>query len=276
MSDAWDAGFLARSPLFAPLAAAAAPLTACPDWPTPVTLNALADRRAPIFTRGGKPLRFVAQGPRPRHFAERYEPRIYLTGAVQTRAASWHDLFNALVWLTFPTTKASLNALHYEASRAHATKTRQPNRSPTQDLATLFDEGGAIVAASAPALLHHVRQQAWKRLFWEARTETRQALRVYLFGHALYEKLLAPYVGLTAKALLLEVEPGFFGTPLAAQLETLDARAARFFTNVDGLRPARALAPLPVLGVPGVFPANDVEAFYDDAEYFRPVRRGRA
>lgn len=276
MSDVWDPDFLARSPLFAPLTAAATPLVTCTDWPTPATLNALADRRAPIFTRGGKPLRFVAQGPRPRHFAERYEPRIYLTGAVQTRAACWHDVFNALVWLTFPATKASLNALHYEAQRAHATKTRQPNRSPSQDLATLFDEGGAIVAASAPALLHLVRQQAWKQLFWEARAEARQALRVYLFGHALYEKLLAPYVGLTAKALLLAVEPSFLEAPLAAQIEALDARAAGFFTNVNDLRPARALVPLPVLGVPGVFPGNDVEAFYDDTEYFRPVRRGRA
>ncbi|HQX67511.1 MAG TPA: DUF3025 domain-containing protein, partial [Ottowia sp.] len=30
--------------------------------------------------------------------------------------------------------------------------------------------------------------------------------------------------------------------------------------------------PLPLLGVPGWWPANQAPAFYDDAEVFRPLR----
>jgi hypothetical protein len=38
---------------------------------------------------------------------------------------------------------------------------------------------------------------------------------------------------------------------------------------------SRDFAPLPVLGVPGWWPANESMAFYDDASVFRPGRRGR-
>jgi len=48
-------------------------------------------------------------------FEAQYEPRCYLKGEVPTRAHNWHDLFNALVWLTFPATKAVINARHYHA-----------------------------------------------------------------------------------------------------------------------------------------------------------------
>jgi hypothetical protein len=30
--------------------------------------------------------------------------------------------------------------------------------------------------------------------------------------------------------------------------------------------------PLPILGIPGWWPANKIKAFYDDAEVFRPLR----
>jgi len=39
------------------------------------------------------------------------------------------------------------------------------------------------------------------------------------------------------------------------------------------MRHGRELSPLPVLGVPGWWPDNERESFYDDADYFRSGRR---
>ena len=36
--------------------------------------------------------------------------------------------------------------------------------------------------------------------------------------------------------------------------------------------PAKPFLPLPVLGVPGWWPANENPGFYDDADVFRPAR----
>ena len=41
---------------------------------------------------------------------ERYDARIALERVVPTRARSWHDLLNALVWATFPRAKLALHA----------------------------------------------------------------------------------------------------------------------------------------------------------------------
>ena len=38
-----------------------------------------------------------------------YEKTIYQTGQIMTRELHWHDFFNAMVWMSFPQTKASLN-----------------------------------------------------------------------------------------------------------------------------------------------------------------------
>ena len=38
----------------------------------------------------------------------------------------------------------------------------------------------------------------------------------------------------------------------------------------------RELQPLPVLGVPGWWPDNEAEGFYDNRDYFRPGRQAAA
>jgi hypothetical protein len=50
--------------------------------------------------------------------------------------------------------------------------------------------------------------------------------------------------------------------------------AAQALGSSTALTP-RALAPLPVLGVPGWWPANEAPGFYDDAAVFRPTRSPR-
>src|SRR5262249_47210593 len=72
-------------------------------FPQHENLNALASPA--VASGGGAAIRFVLPAP-VKEPAARYETRIFETGEVQTRPGSWHDLFNALVWLAFPKTKA--------------------------------------------------------------------------------------------------------------------------------------------------------------------------
>jgi hypothetical protein len=100
-------------------------------------------------------------------------------------------------------------------------------------------------------------------------------MRFYLFGHALYEKALAPFTGVTGRGVLFEVEDAFFALPLAAQLSALDARLAAHIGEAARLATPRELTPVPILGVPGWCADNACSQYYDNAEYFRPARAGR-
>jgi hypothetical protein len=90
-------------------------------------------------------------------------------------------------------------------------------------------------------------------------------VRAIVFGHALMEKLTAPYRGVTAHALHVRLAAD---APLAA----IDAAVAAALD--EGLAPGR-LRPLPVLGIPG-WADNDDVAYYDDASVFRPARGARS
>jgi hypothetical protein len=271
----WDPHFAERSPLFEPLRAAAAGLTGV-DWPTLECLQRLAAARPePVLTASGRELTFIAQEAKPRRWQERYEARIFSSGEVPVRRTNWHDLFNALVWLTFPRAKAALNARHYRAlqEQGHGDG---GNRGPLQDALTLFDEGGVIVAACDGRLLDLVRAFQWKELFWRERARIMRRMRFIVFGHALYEKALSPFTGISGRAVLLEVGPDLLAAPVGAQIAELDWMAARHVADSGRLRTTRDLAPLPILGVPGWCPANENASYYDDASYFRPGRRPKA
>lgn len=257
----WQADFLDRSPIFAPLHAAGAPYRG-PAWPT---LEAMQPPDA-IFTASGQRLRFAPQGAKPACFEDQYEPRSYLTGEVQTRTENWHDLFNALAWLAFPQAKAAINAQHYRAA-----VTQQPgqNRHPARHKLTLFDESGVAVLCAAPPLAELLREHRWKELFWEKRAEVQRAMAFVVFGHSLYEKALNPYLGLTGHGLIVAVEPGLLDAPLATQLAALDPLLATRLGQPETL----AYTPLPLLGVPGWWAANETPEFYDDRDYFRPKRQ---
>jgi hypothetical protein len=228
-------------------------------------LNALA---ATALSGGGAPIRFVAPSAARKSAAE-YEVRIFDTGEVATRPGSWHDLFNALVWLAFPRTKAIINRHHRDEILAHRGK---PQRGTARDVLTLFDEGGVLVASADANLSALLRDFRWKELFWACRAEVRRSMRFHVFGHAIYEKALEPYPGVTAKALIVAIDASTFAAPMERQLAELDASAAAHFSVAQALASTRSLSPLPVLGVPGWDPANEREAYYDDASQFRPGR----
>ena len=269
----WNLAALLQSPLFAPLHPILADLEAG-GFPTLQDCNALLTSRPLLITvQSGSPLRFVAQECGKLPFEAQYEPRCYLKGEVQMRAHNWHDLLNALVWLTFPKTKSILNARHYDAlieERASAI----PRRGAVRDVNTLLDESGVIVVYADTDLAELLRNFNWKELFWQRREQVRAGMGFYLFGHGLYEKALQPYVGMTGQGLLLAVEPVFFSWPLAQQLAYLDSLLADYLAALEHCRSTRDLSPVPLLGVPGWAADNNCAAYYDNTAYFRPGRRG--
>jgi hypothetical protein len=216
--------------------------------PTPAALNALAEERG-LVTESGRPVRFVP----PRPADPYYEIRVFETGEVPTRPANRHDLFNALAWLAFPKTKARINALH-----AAEIPRERGRRGRLRDLLTLFDEGGAIVACGDARLEAMVRAHRWKELFWERRARVLAHMRIHVIGHATLDMAGAPWPGITCKTIFV---------PAGADP---DAAACAW---LDPARRPEELAVLPIFGYPGWFPGNDAEAFYDDARYFRPLRR---
>ncbi len=234
-------------------------------------LNRLAEQvHPPATTAGGKRLRFAAQLTGPATVG--YETQIFTTGEVPTRPGNLHDSFNALVWLTFPQTKAALNGRHVAAQNAAV---NSPRRSRAQDALTLFDECGVIVASDRPNLLALIEDFQWKELFWRRRGEVERHMKFFLFGHGLMQQLLNPYVGLTGKALLLPIDATWLQAPPNMACSHVDANCRALLACSGALTQGRDLAPLPVLGIPGWTTENVVEAYYDNVQYFRPGRRSK-
>jgi Protein of unknown function (DUF3025) len=269
MADYWNTRWLNRSDMFAPLRAAGARLPEI-GWPNADLLNTLADDAGRVVNAQGLRVRFVAQAGKPKQFEDGFEQRAFLKGEVQMRALDWHDVFNALVWMSFPTTKAVINARHYEALSG----VQAGNRSAARDALTLFDEEGVVVLSSDAGLLDLVREFRWKELFWTRREEVSRRMRFFLFGHALYHKALEPFVGMTGKAVLLKVAEGFAQLPLKSQVTQADGLLAAHVWNRANMSHGREFSPLPVLGVPGWCDANQQEVFFDNTGYFRPGREG--
>ena len=233
-------------------------------WPTLVALNARSQHHELVNHRGHA-IRFVAPND-DETIAIHYEKRIAETGEIATRE-NWHDFFNAMQWLTFPQSKAAISEMHTRLMAAQTAGVKV--RSIPRDVLTLFDEGGVIVASADESLLTHIRNFEWKKLFVDRRAETGKNINFYLAGHSVLEKMLDPFVGVMAKALLLKVDDNFFAQSHDEQLCEIDSRAADWLMNEASLVSTRNLHPLPILGIPGWFAANESPGFYDDAHYFR-------
>lgn len=237
------------APWFAPVAAAGRAVQGAQaaGLPLPDALNSAAPG----------PLRAVPQAALPDGLA--YEAFIADSASVPTRE-NLHDLFNGLIWHRFPLAKRHLNRLQAGAIAAQGVGAV---RGPLRDAITLFDENAALLQAP-PALWDALQARDWRRLFVGERALWVQA-RLVLFGHALLEKLVAPYKSITAH-VLAEPVPLALGDDLA----TWDAWLA---SQLDGETLAcKPFTPLPVLGVPGWWPVNNEPGFYDDTQVFRPPR----
>ncbi|WP_129775732.1 DUF3025 domain-containing protein [Peristeroidobacter soli] len=238
------------------LASLAEALNTPAPWLTPyvpaarAVLAARSDSVADALNAAsGDDIRFVEQAALPE--GEAYESFIARTGCVPTRD-NLHDLFNGLVWLSYPKTKRRLNLLH--AGEIMARGSVAGARGPLRDAMTLFDENAAILQAPS-VFVDALRSRNWHALFVERRAQWASA-HLALFGHALLEKLMQPRKAITAHVWLVDE---LSDDAIAASL-TLSRLATKDFL------------PLPVLGVPDWWSANERPSFYDDADVFRRPR----
>ena len=200
------------------------------------------------------PVRFVPQSELPP--GQAYETFIFATQQVPTRDGL-HDFFNGLCWLHFPQTKQRLNQLQ-AAQIAHSGIA--PVRGPARDALTVFDENAALLHAP-DALWDALVRKDWQALFGPLRPLWKET-HLQLFGHALLEKLVHPRIAMTAHVYRVECD-------LGAQGDWDGWLGAHLQADVLANKP---FAHLPVLGVPGWWPANEARGFYNDASVFRPPR----
>jgi hypothetical protein len=222
------------------------------DWQQPwfaplrETTAALPAERAAaeaLNALGGGTPRFVEAAALPD--GEAYEAFIARSVTVPTRD-NLHDLLNGLMWLRQPALKQRLNRLQAAHIAMHGVG---PTRGALRDALTLFDEHGALWPDAPPPLAEALAARDWLALFVNHRALWRDT-RFEVFGHALLEQLAtAPRKALTAFVAL--------GDPLAWSAEQWAAKP---------------FLPLPVLGMPGWWPANEDPAFYADSKVFRPLR----
>lgn len=220
-----------------------------------------------LVNASGQPLRFVGQGELPEGRA--YEEFIGASGCVPTRE-NLHDFFNGLVWLTFPRIKRELNALQAaQIALAGVGK----SRGPARDAATIFDENAALLIvqddAEGEQLVAALRAHQWSDALYARRGQFGARAQVWLFGHALMEKLVAPRKAITAHTRVVQAPAGFFTQAHAEQRAWIDRSVASSLA-AEGLAKS-CLTPLPVLGVPGWWHGQDA-AFYEDTSVFRPKR----
>lgn len=274
----WNRQELLQSLFFSPLWKTITELDTV-GFPALRDMNALLTRRhSPITVQSGAPLFFVPQDSGKLPFEAQYEPSCFLRGEVPTRDGNWHDLFNALVWLTFPKTKAAMNARHYRVLTARGAENPRragSERGAVRDVTTLLDESGVIVVCSDPALIRMLKAFEWKNLFWDHRRQVIEHMKFFIVGHGLYEKALRPYVGMTGQGMVLEVAEVFHTWSADVQLAHVDTLAANQFADNGKYQHSSELSPVPLLGIPGWAEDNENPAYYDNTGYFRKARQNR-
>ena len=270
-SSTSDAHFLSvidwQQPWLAPLRACGLQLAAAGDWRH--SLNTLAAERG-IRNHKNLAITFVPQAALPQEMA--YEAFISEAGQVPTRE-NLHDFFNALIWLSFPATKSRLNALQAaELAKAGTVSGSGKPRGAARDAATIFDENAALLvvqeSTAGEALITALRTHQWQSAFVQQRAMFGADAEVWLFGHALIEKLVRPYKAITAHTLVLSAPDAFFAWDMEAKRVWIDQQVVAVLKQ--GIM-AKQLTPLPVLGVPN-WCVDQNEAFYADISVFRPKR----
>ena len=242
----------------------------CDDFPDAAALNRAA---ASLYGTWRGP-EFRGQSTLSADDARYYEEIIYQDSMVPTRENSWHDLFNACIWMQFPHTKTWLNQLHVEDIGRVGVHPRTPRRNRL----THFDECGVVLAVEESqrevgnVLLGALASHAWQEVLWHQSALWSATIHPIMFGHANLEMLLSPFMGLTGKWLAVCVPDGFSALPMTQQWQVVDAALLARIQALDNFQSQHILRPLPLLGVPGWWPQQTLE-FYQNKEYFRPQRK---
>ena len=226
-------------------------------WPSIDDLNA----RWPLAARE----RFVAQTRALLGDGLHYEQRIASSGQIATREENWHDLFNAIIWLRYPSLKRALNQQQVAGVAAFGPR----ERSRPQYAQTHFDEAGVIVIVRDLLLLDLWDAHDWHGLFWRHRDAWRDGrVSLLVFGHALLEHALTPGKLLVGKALVVQ------GDDYLSDDEAID-HCSRAIAAGQLLRDPLELRPLPLSGIPGWHSDNENEEFHRSAACYQPLRQGR-
>lgn len=220
------------------------------------------DQLVKLLNLPSKTMRFIEQVDDSRY----YEQIIFEDKCVPTRACNWHDFYNACIWRLFPNTKRALNQIHMDEISQFGLTPRTPRR----DRVTHFDECGMILAYSNSMVAEALSAHQWKEAFITHRMAWGKSVGAYVFGHANYEMMMHPHVGLTGKWLGVEVEDSFWDLPLIEQYQCLDAGVLDYAQGPDSFTRKQDLKPLPLLGIPGWWAENELPEFYDNTQYFRP------
>ncbi len=275
----WDSQILQSHPAFAALCQSV-PLGDLTDFPSTALLNEWLITRHPM-----SPWRFVdsellsADG-------RYYEVFIAETGQIPTRSANWHDLFGALCWILFPRSKEALNQRHL----AEIALSDGKERSALRHQLTLFDECGVLLLCQAPSsamtdyedepqsVLMALRDHQWLQAFWQqaGRWQPQAGLWPLIFGHANYEMLTRPFIGLTGKLWPIVVSEEFMHWPLRQQLDFVDTALSEQIASFTLTAFRTQMSPLPLLGVPGWHTQQQTVDFYQNEQYFRPKRASTA
>ena len=213
----------------------------------------IARASATLTLGSGRAVEFVSQSELSSDIA--YESFIYSHKCVPTRD-NLHDFFNGLCWLHFPKAKSRLNFLQAQEITSQGVGA---TRGPLRDALTLFDEN-VLLLQSSDALWQALQDRDWIKLFVQLRDEW-QSAHVVTFGHALLEKLVTPYKSITAHVYRID-----------SDVDPQDDQALDDWLASD-LQPnflaTKPFLPLPVLGIPGWWPDNEVASFYADTQVFR-------
>ena len=231
------------------------------DWRAvgePLALQVAAGQPQPqVLTAANRsPVTFVSQTALPDGIA--YEAFIRETAQVPTREGL-HDFFNALCWMHFPQAKLQLNRLQAGEIERDGVRAR---RGPVRDAITVFDENAVLIQAP-DSVWQALTEHRWHDALVEQRSLW-QNVRLSMFGHAALEKLVRPYPSITVHLWRVpqSVSPWALDEWLVQDLSAHKLASKPF-------------SPLPILGVPGWWPANADADFYDDATVFRPRRAAR-
>jgi Protein of unknown function (DUF3025) len=173
-------------------------------WPSVDELQAIV---GPRLRSVREDLRLVLQARKPRRtrsgrrpLEARYEVQVARTGAIPTRFANAHDLFNALCWGSFPASKLALAERLARSTSAMVASDAQ-GRTLDGDAIAMIDEGGLLLVATPDRYQDAERAQRASdhRALFELCTP-------WALGHALLEHVFLERPGeLRAYGIVLSV-----------------------------------------------------------------------
>lgn len=201
-----------------------------------------------------------------------YEQIIFETKHVPTRS-NWHDFFNGLIWSQFPKTKHYFNSQHIAEIALQGTT----HRTAIRDRLTHFDECGIILFTTQKEVYTQVHEHQWDDLFVNNGANWHQQTHAVIFGHALWEMLLSPFIGLTAKATVIEVPDETmlrlqFSKNTAEFYATCDDLLCEHIKNNQIINTKKPWLPLPLLGIPQWSRFPQTNSFYSNTQYFMPKK----